>query len=68
MEALNGLPIELFKSPSVWARWLTTHHLEPQGVWLKIAKKDRGRVSVSYAEALDEALCFGWIEAEAFVR
>jgi uncharacterized protein YdeI (YjbR/CyaY-like superfamily) len=64
MKALNGLPIKLFTPPLEWARWLRVHHLEPEGIWLKIAKKGHGTVSVSYAEALDEALCFCWIDGQ----
>jgi uncharacterized protein YdeI (YjbR/CyaY-like superfamily) len=45
------------------AAWLEAHHGDADGVWLKIAKKRSGIASVSHAEALDVALCFGWIDA-----
>jgi uncharacterized protein YdeI (YjbR/CyaY-like superfamily) len=46
-----------------WRAWLEAHHGDADGVWLKIAKKRSGIASVSHAEALDVALCFGWIDA-----
>ncbi|HET9169956.1 MAG TPA: YdeI/OmpD-associated family protein [Actinocrinis sp.] len=54
-----------FASARLWASWLAEHHADtPDGVWLKIAKKDSGIPTVSYAEALEEALCFGWIDGQ----
>jgi uncharacterized protein YdeI (YjbR/CyaY-like superfamily) len=47
-----------------WAAWLKEHHATSHGVWLRIAKKDSGERSVSYAEALDAALCQGWIDGQ----
>ncbi|GGI54072.1 hypothetical protein GCM10011430_12460 [Oxalicibacterium solurbis] len=43
---------------------MALHHQKSQGVWLRIAKKDAGQISVSYAEALETALCFGWIDGQ----
>lgn len=62
MELLNDLRIYLFSTQEEWRTWLHEHSQEPDGVWLKIAKKNSGKVSVSYLEALDEALCYGWID------
>ncbi|MEV0681446.1 YdeI/OmpD-associated family protein [Actinosynnema sp. NPDC050436] len=45
-----------------WEQWLAAHHRESDGVWLKIAKKNSGRTSVTITEALDGALCHGWID------
>lgn len=64
METLANLPILLFDTPQAWENWLNEHHAQPHGVWLKMAKKGAGVVSVSYAEALDVALCYGWIDAQ----
>lgn len=64
MEALDNLPILFFASPQAWEAWLDEHHAQPRGVWLKIAKKGAGIASVSYAEALDAALCYGWIDGQ----
>lgn len=48
-----------------WRRWLGDHHTDPVGVWLVLAKKGTARpTSLSYDEALDEALCHGWIDGQ----
>ena len=57
----SDLPIRLFHDAAAWEEWLAAHGDAP-GVWLKIAKKDQRVVSVSYAQALDVALCYGWID------
>src|SRR5471032_3385026 len=64
METLKDLPIVHFKSPDEFAGWLDKHYAEPAGVWLKMAKKNTGASSVSYGEALDVALCWGWIDGQ----
>ena len=53
-----------FASRESWERWLDEHHAASGGLWLKIAKKDAGLESVSYAEALEVALCYGWIDGQ----
>ena len=53
-----------FKSSSDFRVWLTGHHLTCEGIWLRIFKKDSGKATVTYAEALDQALCFGWIDGQ----
>jgi uncharacterized protein YdeI (YjbR/CyaY-like superfamily) len=57
-------PIRLFKSRKDWADWLEKNHQKSAGLWLRLAKKDAGLRSVSYKEALDVALCYGWIDAQ----
>ena len=57
-------PILAFASAAEFRRWLSKHHAEHPGIWLKIAKKSSGIASVSYAQALDEALCLGWIDGQ----
>jgi uncharacterized protein YdeI (YjbR/CyaY-like superfamily) len=47
-----------------WAAWLHAHHASSGGVWLRIAKKGSPTPSVSYAEALEVAICFGWIDGQ----
>ena len=47
-----------------WAHWLARHHGESPGVWLVHAKKGNANPTVSYAEALEVALCFGWIDSQ----
>jgi uncharacterized protein YdeI (YjbR/CyaY-like superfamily) len=51
-------------STADWESWLATHHDVRNGVWLKIAKKGSGRPSVTPAEAIEVALCFGWIDSQ----
>ncbi|CAN7235797.1 YdeI/OmpD-associated family protein [Variovorax sp. LjRoot84] len=51
-----------FETAAQWKKWLATHHATSAGVWLRLAKKDSSERSVSYAEAVEEALCQGWID------
>jgi uncharacterized protein YdeI (YjbR/CyaY-like superfamily) len=64
MDEKQGLPIIAFASPGDWADWLQTNHDRSRGLWLKIAKKGSEIESVSYAQALESALCFGWIDGQ----
>lgn len=62
MAADDGLPTIFVATPAEWDTWLEDHHAESTGVWIKMAKKDSGIESVNHQEALDGALCFGWID------
>ena len=53
-----------FSSAAEFRCWLEKHHARPHGFWLRFAKKGSGEKSLTYAEAIDEALCFGWIDAQ----
>jgi uncharacterized protein YdeI (YjbR/CyaY-like superfamily) len=53
-----------FRSSAEFRRWLSANHRQSDGIWLRIFKKDSGEPSVTYAAALDEALCFGWIDGQ----
>jgi uncharacterized protein YdeI (YjbR/CyaY-like superfamily) len=53
-----------FKTAAAFRAWLATNHDQCEGIWLRLFKKDSGRAAVTYAEALDEALCFGWIDGQ----
>jgi uncharacterized protein YdeI (YjbR/CyaY-like superfamily) len=64
MNTPDGAAARLFKSKKEWAAWLEKHHQESAGIWLRLAKKDSGLRSVSYKEALDVALCYGWIDGQ----
>lgn len=55
------LPVKPFKDAAAFEKWLEKN-ASAAGLWLKIAKKDSGIASVTYAEALDVALCYGWID------
>jgi uncharacterized protein YdeI (YjbR/CyaY-like superfamily) len=59
------LPVILFASREAWETWLEEHHATSDGLWLKLAKKGSGLGSVSLAEAVDNALCHGWIDSQA---
>jgi uncharacterized protein YdeI (YjbR/CyaY-like superfamily) len=52
------------KDAASWRRWLAEHHANVDGVWLRIYKKASGMPTVTYAEALDDALCYGWIDGQ----
>ncbi|RKH42732.1 YdeI/OmpD-associated family protein [Corallococcus sicarius] len=64
MKAKQELPVVPFASEQAWEKWLDTHHVDAPGVWLKLAKLDSGIPSVTYAQALDVALCYGWIDGQ----
>jgi uncharacterized protein YdeI (YjbR/CyaY-like superfamily) len=57
-------PVLLFEHQQLWEDWLSRNHREATGVWLRIAKKGSKIRSLTHAEALDSALCFGWIDAQ----
>ena len=63
MGADNGLPQLTFASVADWEEWMEENHDSAGGVWLQIAKKSSGIPSVTFAEALEVALCFGWIDS-----
>ncbi len=60
----DGLPIVSFPSREAWAAWLEERHAVSGGVWLAIPKKGAGEAGVSYADALEVALCYGWIDGQ----
>lgn len=64
METLNGAEIITCDNAAQWESWLAEHHELPAGVWLKVAKKGSGLPSVTIKEALDVALCYGWIDSQ----
>jgi uncharacterized protein YdeI (YjbR/CyaY-like superfamily) len=57
-------PIRLFGDQKNWAAWLEKNHRQHPGIWLRIAKKGSGLRSVTYAEALETAICYGWIDGQ----
>lgn len=57
----DNLPVILFETEQEWIDWLEQNGNGP-GVWVQIAKKDSGVISINYQQALDIALCFGWID------
>jgi uncharacterized protein YdeI (YjbR/CyaY-like superfamily) len=60
----GDLPIILFEGQKEWADWLDQHHDGSAGVWLRLAKKASGIQSISYEEAVEVALGYGWIDGQ----
>jgi uncharacterized protein YdeI (YjbR/CyaY-like superfamily) len=60
----DELPVLGFGEPAEWESWLAEHHATAPGVWLKIAKSGSRTRGVSYPDALEVALCFGWIDGQ----
>ena len=58
------LPTLRFATPRALETWLAKNHAKSAGIWLRIAKKGASETSVTYAEALDVALCYGWIDGQ----
>ena len=61
---MTELPIVEFADRAAWRGWLEANHAAPDGVWLKFAKKSSPTATVTYPEAVEEALCFGWIDGQ----
>ena len=53
-----------FESAEAFEAWLARNHDSSPGIWLKLRKKTRGVVALDYAQALDVALCYGWIDGQ----
>lgn len=58
------LPVHYFEHRQAWTDWLAVNHSSSPGLWLQLAKKGAAVPSVSYDEAIDVALCFGWIDGQ----
>ncbi len=61
---MNARPEFFFKTPKAFAAWLAKNHSKSQGIWLRMYKKASGKPSITYDQALDEALCQGWIDGQ----
>jgi uncharacterized protein YdeI (YjbR/CyaY-like superfamily) len=61
----SGLPIVAFPSRAAWAAWLHEHHADSPGIWLALLKKGADEAGVSYGDAVEVALCYGWIDGQA---
>jgi uncharacterized protein YdeI (YjbR/CyaY-like superfamily) len=53
----------LAKTTEDWRKWLATHHASQPEIWLVFHKQNTGMAGIEYADALDEALCFGWVDS-----
>jgi uncharacterized protein YdeI (YjbR/CyaY-like superfamily) len=58
------VPVRAFKDAKAWESWLAKNHGDAKGVWMRLAKKNSGAKSITYPEALEIALCYGWIDAQ----
>jgi uncharacterized protein YdeI (YjbR/CyaY-like superfamily) len=63
-EIKQGLPIVQHPDQSSWEDWLESHHGDQAGAWLKLAKKNAPTPTVTFAQALESALCYGWIDGQ----
>ncbi len=63
-ETKGNLAIIPFATKQAWEEWLELNHRSSAGLWLKIAKKNANTPSITYAEALDVAICYGWIDGQ----
>ncbi len=60
--APESMKPRFFPSPSDWHAWLEEHHEKHEELWVGFHKKDSGKPSITWPEAVDGALCFGWID------
>src|SRR5215471_14864577 len=60
----NELPKIAFPNQKAWEKWLKENHLSSTGIWLQLAKKTAATPSVTYPEAIEVALCYGWIDGQ----
>ena len=60
----DGLPVLAFESAEAWEAWLEENHGSAEGIWLKMAKKASGLPTVAHGDAVESALCFGWIDGQ----
>jgi uncharacterized protein YdeI (YjbR/CyaY-like superfamily) len=68
METKDGIKTFHFKTQKEWRKWLVKNHSTEKSVWLIFYKKGSSVQCTNYAEALEEALCFGWIDSKAVKR
>lgn len=61
---LNGIEIVAFADADAWDAWLAANHERQEGVWIRMAKKASGITSVTHPDAIDVALCWGWIDGQ----
>ena len=54
-----------FKTSNAFEKWLAKNHNKVTVIWLRFFKKDSGKTGITYKEAVDEALCYGWIDGQA---
>jgi len=60
----DELEVISFATRAAWSRWLAAHHASSRGIWLQLARKGTGKKSITYPQAVEVALCFGWIDGQ----
>jgi uncharacterized protein YdeI (YjbR/CyaY-like superfamily) len=65
MDPKSDDPVEFFAKPADFERWLRKHHAKASCVWVKYATKKSGIASIDWDQAVDVALCYGWIDGQA---
>ena len=65
MSPAPDYPTLAFKTQKAFETWLAKNHAKAPGVWLQLAKKDFGVKSITYAEAVEASLCYGWIDGQS---
>lgn len=63
-ESKTELPQIGFPNQKAWEKWLKTSHQKSAGIWMQLAKKNSGTPSITYLEAIEIALCYGWIDGQ----
>lgn len=63
--AKDDLPVKAFKTAQQFETWLAKHHATAKGIWLQLYRKDSGKKTMGHADALEVALCYGWIDGVA---
>ena len=64
VKVLDGSPVRQFPNRAAWAAWLERNYPQSRGLWLRLAKKGSALQSLSYSDALEVALCYGWIDGQ----
>jgi uncharacterized protein YdeI (YjbR/CyaY-like superfamily) len=59
-----AIPVRAFNDQDAWESWLAKNQTATDGIWMRIAKKASGKKSITYPEAVEIALCYGWIDAQ----
>jgi uncharacterized protein YdeI (YjbR/CyaY-like superfamily) len=65
MPATDDKPVLSFETPAAFGEWLSDHHVTHRGIWLRYFKKASGEATIQHREAVEEALCWGWIDGQA---
>ncbi len=64
IKPVENIKVIGFKNSKEWNDWLSINHSDSSGIWMRFYKKDSGIKSITHNEALDEALCYGWIDGQ----